>query len=49
MLSSSMKMILNTNKVNLKEKKKEKKSLIVIAQMIQKKRNQKLIAQTIKI
>jgi hypothetical protein len=44
-----MKMILNTNKVNLKEKKKEKKSLIVIAQMIQKKRNQKLIAQMIKI
>ena len=44
-----MKMILNTNKVNLKEKKKEKKSLIVIAQMIQKKRTQKLIAQMIKI
>jgi len=44
-----MKMISNTNKVNLKEKKKEKKSLIVIAQMIQKKRNQKLIAQMIKI
>jgi hypothetical protein len=44
-----MKMILNTNKVNLKEKKKEKKSLIAIAQMIQKKRNQKPKALMIKI
>jgi hypothetical protein len=42
-------MILNTNKVNLKEKKKEKKSLIAIAQMIQKKRNQKPKALMIKI
>jgi hypothetical protein len=38
-----MKMILNTNKVNLKEKKKEKKSLLAIAQMIQKRKSQKLM------
>jgi len=44
-----MKMISNTNKENLKEKKKEKKRLIEITQKIQKKRNQKLIAQMIKI